>query len=337
MSRRWRGLRQRRGVFLQVPPAQAAGPAPTWPPSLIASRRPRPGGVRRGRFLLVPRRVFVCPPRPLRRRPLVLPVPPARRGRFFALPAPAVVAAPQAWVPPILRASRPRVLLVRRGRSWPSPPPTAVPLAAWAPDPVGSRRSIGARGRRGSFLWVPPAQITAQPQAVVPRAITQSRRPRHSCPRRGRFYGPISTGLAPVAPNVPPQWMSRRRPTTFILRRGRFGAVPPAAAVPIIPAWVPGLTACRRARPTWTRRGRFLLMPSPAAQAPPRLIVPARARLLRSRRARFWSVPMEGAPPPEMTRGQMGHRPRTGSDVSGRAGTSNDMDHRPRGGTTMGG
>ena len=192
-----------------------------------------------------------------------------------------------------------------------------------------SRRWRGPHVRRGRFLYVPPAQQTAQAPPWPP-AFVEGQRPRALRLRRGLLFPappPPATPatpaavpgfirrvtvrlvqarhrdyfdppwLTPVAPVRPPSTPRRSLPA----RRGHYTWTPPTAA-PAAPPWTPGTVSRGRPRPTGGRRGIFLTMP-PAGTAPasplaatPQPVRP-RIRLTFLRRGRFTWTPQPAAAP----------------------------------------
>lgn len=192
-----------------------------------------------------------------------------------------------------------------------------------------SRRWRGPHVRRGRFLYVPPAQQTAQAPPWAP-AFIEGQRPQALQLRRGRLFPapppPPAPATATVVPGFirrvtvrlvqtrrrdyfDPPWLtpvapvrpSSTRRRSLPARRGHYTWTPPAAA-PAALTWTPGTVSRSRLRPTGGRRGTFLPVP-PAGAAPssPLAATPQpvrqRIRLMLLRRGRFTWTPQPAATP----------------------------------------
>jgi hypothetical protein len=108
-----------------------------------------------------------------------------------------------------------------------------------------SRRWRGPHVRRGRFLYVPPAQQTAQAPPWAP-AFVEGQRPRALWLRRGRLFPTPPPPAAPVVPAAVPGFI--RRVTVRLVQAGA------------------GTTSTRHGSPRWRQSGR---PPRAAAHSPP--------------------------------------------------------------------
>ena len=154
------------------------------------------------------------------------PRPAIRRGKFFDYPHTGSTV--PLW---IVRRTRGRVLVLRRGDFFPMPWPAApVTPAALPPQWIAARRRPSPRPlRRGEILPGPWLQVAAPPLVTLPQWIARRRTlPRPL--RRGEILTPPWPASTP-----PPVLLEGRRPVRPARRRGTFLTVPPPQTPPIAP------------------------------------------------------------------------------------------------------
>lgn len=295
MSRRWRYPRSRRGIFLGIVPASAAPAAPAYVPGFQepSGRNARLAalGLRRGRFISVPRRVCAPIPGATRARVRVLAV---RRGRFFTVPLVGVAPAAATWVAPVLETRRAparlvrrgqfltvprvgaapavptvlpqfsrcrvRVLFARRGHFWSAPNQPAVVASSWVPPITRSRRSPVQPFRRGEYLTAP------LPRATWPTRIVSRRTAPLLC-RRGQLWRVPWPPPPGPGPYIPRTITSPHRPPARLTRRGVYND----------PPWTGASLSCTTPRPNTG----ITAMPSSGSTARPSTGTTDRPCLLR--------------------------------------------------------
>jgi hypothetical protein len=156
-----------------------------------------------------------------------------------------------------------------------------------------SRRWRGPHVRRGRFLYVPPAQQTAQAPPQAP-AFVEGQRPRALWLRRGRLFPTPPPLAAPVVPAAVPGFI--RRVTVRLVQVRRRDYFDPPWLTPVAPVRPP--SARRRSLPA--QRGHYIWTPPTAAPTPPSTVpqMPRpRLRALFARRGEFvWTPPQTAAP-----------------------------------------
>ncbi|MGW3992357.1 hypothetical protein ACWEF6_02605 [Amycolatopsis sp. NPDC004772] len=255
-------------------------------------------------------------------------LPTVRRGEFLP-----VLAAPSVS-PAFMVSGRLAALLLRRGAVFTVPRPVATAGTGPVP-PTVTRQSRRPQlpVRRGEFLAT-PFPLPAGPGPVAPQMLRQTRRAALPS-RRGEFATPVPAAQVPTVPGFVPRPGRRTAARSLLIRRGEFLLVPNAA--PTAPRGI----AASRWRLVVTRRGEFFgPVPPPAVAGVswvPTRSRPRRASASLARPGAFLPVPLVGAPPPVLVRGDMRPVDRAGTTMLPADRPSTTMTPVARGVATMSG